>query len=225
MDIYKLTYLLLIFVTVNNPVFNQSNCDKFQILSLYDIPPTPQTPEGNYFFLLLTIKEDAPDLSAFYADLYFVNNQNDTITNRLGLSQTLPVLTTDTIPYLMKLSGQQNNLDFPLNFEGKLVIEMIDQKICEIPYTNIAVNTHEHFEPQSSIKVYPNPFADELNIESKYKIENINIIDIQGYFLKSINTEATVFQINARSFKIGTYFFLIKLDNGIQHTKMVVKSQ
>jgi uncharacterized repeat protein (TIGR01451 family) len=62
--------------------------------------------------------------------------------------------------------------------------------------------------------IYPNPTSNVLNIESKNKISNIEIIDINGRSLlsKSLNSNST--SINVESLSNGIYFVKVWNENG-----------
>ena len=102
--------------------YAQEYCENFKIVSVIDFPPSPQTPGGNYFLLLLTVFEDNPSNSTIYTNLFFLDELGDTISIPTGPSSHLPVYTTDTIPYILELNTTSNNQDFPLDFNGQLIM-------------------------------------------------------------------------------------------------------
>ena len=76
-----------------------------------------------------------------------------------------------------------------------------------------------------NVKLYPNPFKDELFLSSDNQtIKEINIYDLSGKLVKSIPN------INARSYKLdagylisGNYLVSIKTENGLETYKVIKK--
>jgi hypothetical protein len=58
-------------------------------------------------------------------------------------------------------------------------------------------------------KLYPNPVYDILTIESDTEIESLNIFDIQGRLLSTVNVNSQVFQIDFSKFSQGTYLVTV----------------
>jgi len=73
------------------------------------------------------------------------------------------------------------------------------------------------------VELYPNPANEFLNIKSKSKINEIEILNIIGkqMFVKEVNSKQA--KIDIRNFESGIYFIEIKTDHGKQVSKLVIK--
>ncbi|NNE28470.1 MAG: T9SS type A sorting domain-containing protein [Saprospiraceae bacterium] len=214
-----LAYLMLVFCGYSH---GQEYCNNFKIVSIFDIPPTLQTPGGNYFVLLLTVEEDNPINLDIYADLFFVDEVGDTISIPTGPSSTLPIYATDTIPYILQLNTTNSNQDFPVDFNGELVIIHSSQPVCEVNYYNVSTSINTVHE-EVKIDIYPNPFADCLKIGSKNPIENILIFNSNGRIVKTIQTSINSSDINLGNLKSGGYYIAIKFENGRSIVRRILK--
>lgn len=197
-------------------------CDKFEIAGIYDIPPTPQAPGGNYFILLLTLNEDLDTgFDPFYADLIFIKDNGDTLTVLFGPTQTLPKYRQDTIPYIMKIDSKQSNLDFPEDFDGVLRIVKIpgltcpDTKHCDIdPDPTTSIIEFEHSD-LSNFSVYPNPASNCIEIISEHQLCELSIFDLRGCLIKSLHNTQSSKRIYIGDLLSGTYVIQCKSSIGI----------
>ena len=210
---------MLIFFGYTN---GQEYCENFKIVSIYDIPPTPQTPGGNYFLVLLTIEEDNLMNFDIYANLFFVDALGDTISIPTGPSSTLPFYAVDTIPYILQLNSTSSNQDFPEEFNGELVIIHSSQPVCEVHYSNVPTSTNI-IDEEVEINIYPNPFVDCIKIESKNRIDNILIFNSIGGIVESFYPELNSFDVNLGKLKSGGYFMAIKFENGETLVNKILK--
>ncbi len=212
-------FFMLIFLGNS---YGQEYCENFKIVSIFDIPPTPQTPGGNYFLLLLTIEEDNIKNLDNYANLFFVDELGDTISIPTGSKSTLPIYAIDTIPYILQLNSTSSNQDFPEEFNGELVIIQFSQPVCEVPYSNVSTSTNI-IQNVLEIDVYPNPFVDCIKIESNNRIDNIMIFNSIGDFVESFRPKLNSFDMNLEKLKPGGYFIAIKFENGETLVNKILK--
>lgn len=191
--------------------YGQVNCEDYKIVSIFDIPPSPQTPGGNYFLLLLTLDEDNLGNIDNYADLFFVDNLGDTISIPTGPSSTLPLYASDTIPYILQLNSTSSNQDFPDEFNGKLIIIHATQLICEIEYSDVSTNTNNIYE-KFEINIYPNPFVDLVKIDSDNKIKKIFIVNSEGRIVDIFYTNSYYYEMNLKNISTGKYCVIIQFE-------------
>lgn len=83
--------------------------------------------------------------------------------------------------------------------------------------SQLAVN--ETIKKNSSLKVYPNPVSDILNISSDSKVKLVKIYDASGKNV--LETEKT--NINVSGLTSGTYIVSVQTENGIQSSKIIKK--
>ena len=202
---------ILLFPFAQNK--GQSICDDYKIVSIFDIPPSPQSPGGNYFLLLLTLKVDHPNNFDNYANLFFKDEFGDTISIPTGSNSTLPKYASDTIPYILKLNSTSSNQDFTANFKGKLIIEHITQLVCGLDYSNEHLSTKAALvEPE--IDIYPNPFVEFINIDSNKSIESVKVMGYDGNVLEKFHPKSNSHQLNLENLSGGDYLLLVQFEDG-----------
>jgi hypothetical protein len=73
-----------------------------------------------------------------------------------------------------------------------------------------------------SVKVYPNPAKDHLNIEAGYPVINLQFIDLQGRILFQAKPGSVSYAMNLSDFKSGLYTLMITLENEFQIRKILI---
>lgn len=73
------------------------------------------------------------------------------------------------------------------------------------------------------VKVYPNPFLDNLLIEIGTKNAQIEIVNITGKLIYTTNQKDRITQVNLQSLSSGVYFVNIIKDNRFQTFKVIKK--
>lgn len=219
----KLLIVGLLLINCISICLSQEFCNNFKIVSILDFPPSPLTPGGNYFLLLLTVKQDNPRNLSLYSNLFFVDQLGDTISIPTGPSSHLPIYTTDTIPYILKLNSPNSNQDFPEDFNGNLVINKPGNPTCEVSYSNQSSSIN-HLTEKGQVSIYPNPFLDEIKIKSALRIEKVLIIDCLGRVLDSYFPNSISSGMNLEKLRSGSYFMAIQFDNGETIIHAIVKT-
>ena len=80
-------------------------------------------------------------------------------------------------------------------------------------------------EQQSNfIKIYPNPFTNQLNINSSEEISNIQLLDLTGRILinKKVTSEFNS-KINISNINSGQYILIIETTSGVYEKKVFKK--
>jgi hypothetical protein len=115
-----------------------------------------------------------------------------------------------TRQYTINFNGTINNA--PICIAGYYVVgttATINSVSCSL--YNLFNNLTEAEIASSSLKVYPNPAKDVLNIELNYKKGFvINIFDVTGKLVETINGSEGINQINVAEFKKGFYIYDIR---------------
>lgn len=218
----KILLVGLILTSCFTLCLGQEYCENFKIVSIFDFPPSPLTPGGNYFLLLLTVEEDNPNNLTIYTDLFFVDELGDTISIPTGPSSSLPIYSTDTIPYILKLNSTSSNQDFPVDFNGKLVIVHPSNPICEVSYSNIPTSIN-NISDNDEVAIYPNPFVNDIKIKSKRHIDKIVIINSIGGIVETYYPELNSYNINLEKLSSGGYFIVIQFENGETLVNKILK--
>jgi len=92
--------------------------------------------------------------------------------------------------------------------------------------TNEAVTTFdilgtEEFETDSTIKVYPNPAKDVVNISGDYGLTSVQLYDIQGRLLQTALVNDTEMTLNLTGRAAGMYFVKVTSDKGVAVEKVI----
>lgn len=77
------------------------------------------------------------------------------------------------------------------------------------------------FIQDNSVKVYPNPVTDVINIAGNVNIQSISLYDIQGRLLQTMIVNDTTTTLDVSSRAKGVYFLKITSDKGIKVEKIV----
>lgn len=105
-----------------------------------------------------------------------------------------------------KYSANANNLD------GQFQISAYDSS---------ALATSEVSNTKNSLKVYPNPFADVLNISDISKVKSISVSDVAGRLVKTIINPSSVLQLG--ELKSGMYLVVLEMKDGSKQTIKTIK--
>ena len=154
------------------------DCGSFHFFNFNDTMVTNWTwPDPKAGFAFDMAYDSLTAANTGYISFYFVDQNNDTITNPdyYKWSFFFPWTVDDTLRYVMVLDSGLNS--FPSNFDGYLVTE---NPPCRIPYSNKGVFIAK-FDPLSSIRLYPNPTDGKIILELNENSQGqVIIYDILG---------------------------------------------
>ncbi len=85
----------------------------------------------------------------------------------------------------------------------------------------IVTKSHEFTDQQNSVSFYPNPFKNELHIDSKEKIKQINIYNSSGQLI--LNETDKLKTINTNSLNSGLYILEVIFDDFKTSKSKIVK--
>ena len=88
------------------------------------------------------------------------------------------------------------------------------------PFNATTLDILDPIEPKVSI--YPNPNNKIFNVQSSLKIESIEILDIIGNTIKSLNPQFNLFQINIEDQSSGVYFLKLNYQGGNYIIKRII---
>jgi hypothetical protein len=93
--------------------------------------------------------------------------------------------------------------------------------VDDISINNANLAISEVSAAKNSIKVYPNPFTDVLNISDVKNVKNISVTDVTGRLVKTIaNPEST---IHLRDLMQGVYLVTLEMKDGSKQTIKAIK--
>ena len=88
------------------------------------------------------------------------------------------------------------------------------------PFNETTLNIKENFS--NKVFIYPNPNDKIFNIQSSANMNTIEILDILGNSIQTINTQSVSIQINIKDKPSGIYFLKINLINGNSVIKRII---
>jgi hypothetical protein len=150
-------------------------------------------------------------------------------------------------PYLFKKSGQEKNfftwkiLEFEVtNGVGKLIYNINDDNTTIIPWaspeplnkyihliekrSDIIDTATKYHQLENSVKVYPNPAHNYINIESKLNEETTNkitIFDITGRLIREYTTREPIEKIDVSDLPAAMYHIRIVASNQVYNGKFI----
>ncbi|PIF44972.1 putative secreted protein (Por secretion system target) [Chryseobacterium sp. 52] len=81
--------------------------------------------------------------------------------------------------------------------------------------------TSEVSGAKNDLKVYPNPFADVLNISDISKVKSVSIVDLAGRLVKTIDNPSSALQLG--DLKQGLYLVTLNMKDGSKQTIKAIK--
>ncbi|WP_426474456.1 choice-of-anchor J domain-containing protein [Chryseobacterium balustinum] len=88
---------------------------------------------------------------------------------------------------------------------------------------NAQLNVTEATKKNTALKVYPNPVANILNIDSASKIKSVKIYDLSGKNVLTEIVDTNKPAINVSSLTSGTYVVTAESETGLQSAKIIKK--
>ncbi|MDR2236973.1 MAG: choice-of-anchor J domain-containing protein [Chryseobacterium sp.] len=76
---------------------------------------------------------------------------------------------------------------------------------------------------ETSFRAYPNPVTDILNVESKDKIQSVNVYDASGRSVLKAEINSSKSNLNLSGLNAGTYIVTAQTENGTQSVKVIKK--
>ncbi len=84
-----------------------------------------------------------------------------------------------------------------------------------------ALGTGDILTKEKGIKVYPNPFADVLNISDVKNVKSVSVVDIAGRLVKTIDKPSSALQLG--DLKSGMYVVILNMNDGSKQTIKAIK--
>jgi hypothetical protein len=123
---------------------------------------------------------------------------------------------TESITFTVPVTGV-----YFFGFNAYSDADQFNLYVDDISISNANLATSEVSAAKNSIKVYPNPFTDVLNISDVKNVKNVSVTDVAGRLLKTIpNPEST---IHLRDLMQGVYLVTLEMKDGSKQTIKAIK--
>ncbi len=99
--------------------------------------------------------------------------------------------------------------------------ESVDFFIDNFAVEQNVLSTNEVGAAKNTIKVYPNPFSEVLNISDADKVKNILITDASGRVVKNITAPDSV--LHLEELKQGVYMIILEMKDGSRQTVKAIR--
>ena len=163
----------------------------------------PSWPDGYDVFVSNTL----PAIDSFYNGdtLFFTDFEYSDWTNR---TKSLDSFANQTVYIAFHA---KSNDQFLLLIDN---IEIYSDTLLGVNDANI----------DYSSQIFPNPFSNQVNINSNSKIISYSIANVAGSFLESKYIHQKRFFINTENYSRGIYFLNLTYENGIQKSFKLLKN-
>lgn len=123
---------------------------------------------------------------------------------------------TESITFTVPVTGV-----YFFGFNAYSDADQFNLYLDDISISNANLATSEVSAAKNSIKVYPNPFTDVLNISDVKNVKNVSVTDVAGRLVKTIaNPEST---IHLRDLMQGVYLVTLEMKDGSKQTIKAIK--
>ncbi|SMC33712.1 T9SS type A sorting domain-containing protein [Moheibacter sediminis] len=95
--------------------------------------------------------------------------------------------------------------------------------VDNINIKNLESMTASDITKQNNIKIYPNPVADILYVESDKSIKSFKLYDTAGGLIKSQSANRKLTKLDIRSLNKGIYILKLETANGIESKEIIKK--
>jgi hypothetical protein len=128
------------------------------------------------------------------------------VIDNVQFSDTIPWPDADGNGYYLKLTdaGLDNNIAGSWIASNDLILSAKD------------------YNYDGELLIYPNPVHDILKISASAEIQSVNLFDIYGRFLKSVNVNCETYEMNVEQLGMGIYFVKVTTP-GKTLTKKIIK--
>lgn len=181
----------------SNPMLRFLNCRGLELETL-DV--------SNNGILLAVDCQDNPNLT--YINLKNGNNEG------LNLSGTGPSCEFYDLPNLASVCLDE--IDSALS---NLIVEQVGHSVT---FMEECILNQDSFN-LDSVKIYPNPTKDILNIESLNVITEVNIVNLLGEIVYNNPIHKSDVEINVQALPTGLYLILLTVDKGSEHILKLIK--
>lgn len=115
-----------------------------------------------------------------------------------------------------------NSPSYEPTTSGDYTVEVFDTNDCSsisLPYSWITVGVDEY--AADGLRVYPNPFTDQLHVRSDGPISSFSLFDSRGRLIHTESVASNVAVLDGSSLAAGVYTISVVTDQGVVTTRMV----
>ena len=125
-----------------------------------------------------------------------------------GGAETMSVSTTAGKVYYINVGDYHDSDD---RMEGTFTITINKESL----------GTSEVAKAKNEIMIYPNPFADLLNISKVDQVKSVSVLDVSGRVVKNIENPSATLHLS--DLKQGMYMIVLKMKDGTQQIMKAIK--
>lgn len=212
----RIALVLLLIIALPKFGISQFECDRYYIFDLRDsiINSSP--------VVVFKMYTDTNTMNlGSYTSLCFIDQNSDTLNQYPFYSYSLPVANTPSHTLEYVLWYDNGFTSFPASFDGILLATV---PYCEIPYKNKILSTSNLTGQDFSIRIFPNPFTNEIRIinETQTKLTKIRIYDSLGALI--LTEDHNLERVKMHSVKNGVYILKLFSNGKEIVTKKIIKN-
>ncbi len=154
-----------------------------------------------------------PAISNFPSDMAVtvLTTANDTVSIYVSSKTDVAGKAAPSVPFSITGLGSQFS-DYNAPFEGGYRLMVISSS-----YSSISLSEND----AQAIAVYPNPFSNDLNIESPSRLIKVEILSLSGKMLSSTAASGFSTKMNLSQLAKGTYIVRVQNEEGVIIQKIV----
>ncbi|QBA23685.1 T9SS type A sorting domain-containing protein [Chryseobacterium indologenes] len=129
----------------------------------------------------------------------------------IGKIETMTIPTTAGTTYYVNVGNHDGSDD---RSEGNFIIQITTE-------SSLATHETSGSKAGSPIKLYLNPFTDELHISDSTKVKSISVFDISGKLVKTVDKPDSILYLG--ELKQGVYLITLNQKDGSKQTLKAIK--
>lgn len=137
-----------------------------------------------------------------------LNCENTVDSSGSGGTETMSVSTTAGTVYYINVGHYDDDDDM---MEGTFTITINRETL----------GTSEITKAKNEIKIYPNPFAEVLNISKVDQVKSVSVLDVSGRLVKTIENPSSALHLG--DLKQGMYLVVLNMKDGTKQTMKAIK--
>ena len=148
------------------------------------------------------------------------NNNGATWTSIQSWDASSNIPNTSTA-FSYNITGGTNQMKFAIYATDGTVDDLADNDFFVDNFSiNSALSTVET-SAKNKLQLYPNPFADVINISDVKDVKSVSIVDVSGRLVKSIDKPSSTLQL--RELNSGMYVVILNMNDGSKQNIKVIK--